>query len=246
MDSGEHKCSAFGVVPVDIAVSREIFRVLQPATLEASVLAKEQFSKQAEAVHSALQRDLQAAQYEATRAQKQFDATDPENRLVADELERRWNQALIEVQRIKQRILEVESAIPTNSDFTIDDFKDLAMSIELIWQNEGSSERLKKWIIRTLIREIVVDLNETAGEVNLVIHWQGGIHTELSVPRRKRGKATVTPSDTIEAVRVLTRVCTDQRIAGLLNRNGLLTGRGKRFTKERIASLRNHHVIALH
>jgi Recombinase zinc beta ribbon domain len=245
MDTGEPKCIAFGGIPVDAAVSREILRVLQPAALEASILAKEQFSQQADAVLSALHRDLQAAQYEFARAQKQFDAADPENRLVADELERRWNHALVEVDRIKQRIVEEESATPAKSDITADDFKDLASSIELIWQDEGSSERLKKRIIRTLIREIVVDLNKVAGEINLVIHWQGGIHTELSVPRRKRGKATVTAPDTIEAVRVLSRVCTDQHIAGVLNRNGLRTGRGNRFTKERITSLRNYHGISI-
>ncbi len=245
MDTGEPKCIAFGGVTVDAAVSHEILRVLQPAALEASVLAKEQFLQQTDAVLSALQRDLQSAQYEATRAQKQFDAADPDNRLVTDELERRWNQALIEVGRIKQRIIEEESATPAKLDITVDDLNDLATNIELIWQNEGSSERLKKRIIRTLIREIVVDLNETGGEINLVIHWQGGIHTELCVPRRKRGKATLTSPDTIEAVRVLAQVSTDEHIAGVLNRNGLRTGRGNRFTKERITSLRNYHGIAI-
>lgn len=245
MDTGEARCIAFGGVPVDAAVSSEILRVLEPAALEASILASEQFSQQADAVLTALRRDLQAAQYEASRAQKQFDAADPENRLVTEALERRWNEKLAEVQRLEQRVAEHQNATPQQVDAKPADFAELARDIETIWNSEGSSERLKKRIVRTLIREIVVDLDEPAGEINLVIHWQGGIHTELMVPRRRRGKATATSPDAIEAVRALATVCTDEQIAGALNRNGLRTGRGNRFTKERITSLRNRHGIAI-
>ena len=85
----------------------------------------------------------------------------------------------------------------------------------------------------------------TAGEVILVIHWKGGVHTELRVPRRRRGQnATHTSKDVIEAVRVLARICPDDLLANVLNRNGLLTGRGNRWTRERVVSLRTHHDIA--
>ena len=244
MDTGEPKCIAFGGIPVDAALSREILRVLQPAALEASILVNERFSQQADAVLSALQRDLQAAQYEASRAQKQFDAADPENRLVTEALERRWNETLATLERIQMRIAEQQLSTPNQADAKPGDFAGLAGDIESIWNSEGSSERLKKRIVRALIREIIVDLDEPAGEINLVIHWQGGIHTKLMVPRRRRGKATATSSDAIEAVRSLANVCTDTQIAGVLNRNGLLTGRGNRFTKERVCSLRNSHGIA--
>src|SRR6056297_580590 len=245
MDTGEPKCIAFGGVPVDAAVSRELLHVLGPAALEASIMAKEQFIQQADAMDAALRRDLQAAQYEASRAQKQFDAADPENRLVTDELERRWNKALTEVEDLKIRISEHESNAPVQSDAISDDFTSLAAGIEEIWNSSDSSERLKKRVIRAVVREIVVDLDEPAGKINLVIHWQGGVHTELSIARRKRGKATCTSADAIEAVRLLSQVCTDKHIAGVLNRNGLRTGRGNRFTKERITSLRNYHGIAI-
>lgn len=245
MDTGEPRCIAFGGIPVDTAVSRELLRVLRPAALEASIMAKEQFIEQADAIVSALRRDLQAAQYEAARAQKQFDAADPDNRLVTDELERRWNEALLEVEELKARVAEHELATPIPSDETLDGFTHLATDIEEIWNSKDCNEKLKKRIIRTLIREIVVDLDEPAGKINLVVHWQGGVHTELSVPRRKRGKATCTSADAIEAVRVLSQVCTDQHIAGVLNRNGLRTGRGNRFTKERVTSLRNYHGISI-
>jgi hypothetical protein len=104
--------------------------------------------------------------------------------------------------------------------------------------------QLKKRVIRTLIRDVVVDVDAPASEVVLVIHWKGGVHTELRLPRRRRGQnSTQTPTEVLEAVRVLARICPDRLIAGVLNRNGLLTGRGNRWTQERITALRSHHHI---
>ena len=80
-----------------------------------------------------------------------------------------------------------------------------------------------------------MDVNPPAGEVILVIHWKGGVHTELRLPRRRRGQNSAqTSKEIIDTVRVLTRICPDEVIAGVLNRNGLLTGRGNRWTQERV------------
>jgi hypothetical protein len=99
---------------------------------------------------------------------------------------------------------------------------------------------LKKRIVRTLIQEVVVDVDTQAGEILLLIHWQGGVHTELRLPRRRRGhNRQHTSHDIVEAVQVLGRICPDDLIAGVLNRNGLLTGRGNRWSRERVASLRS-------
>ncbi|HVH89591.1 MAG TPA: hypothetical protein VM912_22935 [Terriglobales bacterium] len=89
-----------------------------------------------------------------------------------------------------------------------------------------------------------MDVDPPAGEVILTIHWKGGVHTELRLPRRRRGQNSAQTSKAIiDTVRVLTRICPDEVIAGVLNRNGLLTGRGNRWTQERVTSLRSHHAI---
>jgi hypothetical protein len=98
--------------------------------------------------------------------------------------------------------------------------------------------------VRTLIRDIIVDINEPATEVVVVIHWKGGVHTELRLPRRRRGQNTShTPREAVDAVRVLARLCTDRSIASFLNRNGMRTGRGNRWTQERVTALRSHQGI---
>src|SRR5215471_8395880 len=80
----------------------------------------------------------------------------------------------------------------------------------------------------------------------LLIHWVGGVHTEIRLPRRRRGQRTSTSADVIAAVRQLVLIANDDLIAGILNRNGLATGYGNRWTRERVTSLRSHHGIAVY
>jgi hypothetical protein len=125
-----------------------------------------------------------------------------------------------------------------------EEFVDLAADLETIWEHPQTEARLKKRIVRTLMREIVVDIDAAASEVILVIHWSGGVHTELRLPRRRRGQNSQQSSpQLIDAVRILANLCSDDLIAGTLNRNSILTGRGNRWTRERITALRNHYKI---
>ena len=245
LDKGEPTCIGFAGQAVDQAVGKEILRVVHPAAIEAARLAGAEQSRQLDEVAAALQRDLQAARYSAQRAQKQYDQTDPDNRLVADELERRWNQALTRVREVEAQIEQHHHRQALSTAPTAEDFADLAADLEAVWNDEQTDASLKKRILRSLIRDIVVDVDDQAAEVVAVIHWKGGVHTQLRLPRRRRGQNTThTSKEAIEAVRVLARICSDQSIAGFLNRNGLLTGRGNRWTQERVTALRIYHGVA--
>lgn len=95
-----------------------------------------------------------------------------------------------------------------------------------------------------MIHEVVVDLDNAASEIVLVINRKGGVHTEIRVPRRRRGQcATRTSPEATDAVRLLARICPDLVIASVLNRNGLRTGRGNFWTQERVTALRSHRRI---
>lgn len=245
LDNGEPRCIAFGGLTVDEAIAREVLRVVQPAAIEASVLAGEERARQRDDVIEALERDLEAARYAAERMQRQYDAADPENRLVAAELERRWNLALQHVREIEVRIEQHGVAIDSGPAPCREDFHQLAHELEAVWADPVTSARLKKRIVRTLIEEVLADVDSSAGELILTVHWKGGVHTELRLPRRRRGQSsTQTPRELIEAVTVLACICSDDVIAGVLNRNGHLTGRGNRWTRERVTALRSHHRIA--
>ncbi len=228
---------------MDEQVAQEILRVVQPAAVEAAVRANEAASDRRDAAVNALHHDLEAAHYAARRAQKQYDGTDPENRLVADELERRWNTALERVRDLERRIEDQRSALVEAPAVTLEEFTNLADDLDIVWNDPETDAGLKKRIVRTLIHEVIADIDHEASEVVLIIHWKGGVHTELRVPRRKRGSATRTNPDIIAAVKALARLSTDRTIAGFLNRNGLKTGRGNRWSQQRVTALRTYHKI---
>ncbi len=246
LDIGEPKCIAFGAAVVDAKISQEILRVVTPSAIEASRLAMKKLTEQVDEVLIALQQDLQAAQYQASRAHRQYDAADPENRLVTDELERRWNASLQTVAELEDRVAQHKGSHPEVTAEDWNELQELAADLESVWESERCDERVKKRILRTLIKEILVDVDQVGGKIHLTIHWHGGVHTNLTVPRRKRGCAVKTSADTIEAVRQLALIASDEMIAGFLNRNGLLTGKGNRFTRARIVSLRSYHKIPIY
>jgi DNA invertase Pin-like site-specific DNA recombinase len=244
LDNGEPRCIAFGGISVDDAISREVLRVVQPAAIEASMLSTQELGRQQDDILDALHRDLEAARYAAERAQRQYDASDPENRLVTAELERRWNVALQHVREIEVRIEQHGATADANPAASMEELYQLSQQLETIWTDPATSVRLKKRIVRTLIEEVLVDVDSLASELVLTLHWKGGAHTELRLPRRRRGQcSTQTSRELIEAVEVLARICSDDLIAGILNRNGHLTGRGNRWTRERVTALRSHHRI---
>lgn len=244
MDNGEPRCINFGAVPVDEMVSREVLRVVQPSAIEAAILAASTASTKQDDVIDSLLMDLKAARYAAERAGKQYDAVDPSNRLVADELESRWNQALERVCELEQRLQQERRRQSEQIPPSPDSLGALARDLDRVWNDPGTDIRLKKRIVRTLVEEIVVDVDMEAHEVDVVIHWKGGLHSTARVARRRKGQSNAhTASNAVEAVRMLVRVCDDERIAGYLNRNGLRTGRGNRWTKERVTSLRSKRKI---
>jgi DNA invertase Pin-like site-specific DNA recombinase len=244
-DNGEPRCIAFGGLRADEAIEAAILKVVEPGAIAAAVEADAEEAKRLDQVREALSRDLQAARYAADRAFRQYDATDPANRLVASELERRWNQALTRVSETEARIAAHDQATPERNA-TVGSFATLAEDLRAIWKSPAADARLKKRIVRTVIQEVIADTDAQAGETILVIHWMGGIHTELRLPRRRGGQRNHTSPDIVAAVRQLVLIADDALIAGILNRNRLITGRGNRWTRERVTALRSHHRIPVH
>src|ERR1700752_4284459 len=242
MDNGERRCIAFGGLRVDDAIEDGLLTVVGPGAIAAAVAAEKEASQRRDQVREALKRDLEAARYAADRAFRQYDAADPANRLVAGELEARWNKALARVAEIEGKIAAHDAAVPLAG---VDPaaLVTLAADLKTVWTASTTDARLKKRIIRTVIKEVVADIDPEAAEIVLVIHWIGGVHSEMRLPRRRRGQRNHTAADVIAAVRQLVLIANDDVIAGILNRNGLVTGHGNRWTRERVSALRAYHKI---
>jgi len=243
LDNGEPRCIAFGGLRVDDAVEQALIPVIEPGAIAAAVEAETQSASHRDQVRDALARDLEAARYDVDRAVRQYDAADPQNRLVAAELEMRWNRALARAGEIEARIVAHDGSTPHRALLSSADVAQLATDFKAIWTAPQTDARLKKRIVRTLIHEVVADIDDDASEIVLLVHWAGGIHSELRLAKRNRGQRNATSADILTAVRQLVLIASDDLIAGILNRNGLMTGNGNRWTRERVTALRSHHKI---
>lgn len=140
----------------------------------------------------------------------------------------RWNSALTRVGEIETRIAahDASTSEPSLSPVHV---AALAADLKPVWSAPPTDARLKKRIVRTVIHEVVTDIDDEASEIVLLTHWIGGVHTELRLPRRRRGQRNSISADILAAVRQLVLIANDDLIAGILNRNGLATGHGKVF-----------------
>jgi len=245
MDNGEPRCIAFGGLRVDDAIEDALLAVVGPGAIAAAVAAETEAGRRRDQVRDALKRDLEAARFAVDRAFRQYDAADPANRLVVGELEARWNKALAHVAEVEGKIAAHDATTPAPAA-DLASFVTLAADLKSVWTAPSTDARLKKRIVRTVIHEVIADIDQEAAEIVLVVHWIGGVHSEMRLPRRRRGQRNSTSVDVIAAVRQLVLIANDDLIAGILNRNGLVTGNGNRWTRERVTSLRSHHRIPVH
>ena len=202
LDNGEPRCISFGGLIVDAAMAKEVLRVVQPAAIEAAVVASEDASRQQDDVLQAWTRDLEAARYAAQRRRSNTMRPIP----TIGSSPTNWSGAGIRPCSVSMRSKRVSistvTANPAVAAPTREEFAGLAADLEAVWQGPHADVRVKKRLLRTLIHEVIVDVDAEAGEVILLIHWQGGVHTELRVPRRRRGQNSAqTPKDLIEALR---------------------------------------------
>jgi DNA invertase Pin-like site-specific DNA recombinase len=239
---GAPACIGFSAIDVDARVGDELLAVVRPAAVEASLRAVAEDGATQDQALGALEAELEAAQYAVARAWRQYDAADPENRLVVDDLERRWNDALERAHDVERRVADRRAARPATAP-TLDLFASLAMDLERVWNAPTTDAALKKRIARAVIEEVVVDI-ENDREIVVLIHWKGGVHTELRVAKRHRGQNRVsTSANAVDAIRALAVFFDDQRIASFLVRAGLKTAKGLAWSRPIVAAIRHARAI---
>ncbi len=246
VNHGAQRCISFGGLRADQAVGAEVLRVLKPFGVDAAVRALDALAGKTSAARRQLELALQRARFEAAHARRQYDAVDPTNRLVAGELERRWNEALQVVRGIEDEIAAVDAKKPAPlGKREREQLMRLGHDLELAWSHPAATSATRKRILRAALNEIVVRVE--AEHIEMVLHWQGGDHTAIKLKKNGVGKHRWTiPEDTLSLVRELARLMPDRQIARLLNRAGKPTGRGNGWTQARVCSFRSHYGIAVH
>jgi DNA invertase Pin-like site-specific DNA recombinase len=237
---------AFGGLRVDAAIEREVVRVLTPGAIETALATADRGEDDTASARQALDLELREARYEAERAQRQYDAVEPEHRLVAVTLEQRWNAALERVATLEQRVAHLVAAPPPSAPPDRATLLALAQEFPAVWANPATDIRAKKHLVRLLIEEIVASVPNDR-DVELLIHWKGGRHTRLLTSRNRTGQhRRCTDRGVVDVVRDLARRVPDAQIARLLNRLGYRTGAGNTWTQQRVISLRHAHEIPVY
>jgi excisionase family DNA binding protein len=244
LNHGGDRCIAFGGLRIDHDVGIEVIERLQPLGIEAALAAVEKRGQADGEKRRQVELALEQARYEAALARRQYDAVDPDHRLVAGELERRWNERLVEVRALEEKLTALTATTsPSLSARDRERLLALGADLECAWKSPRVSAITRKRILRTLIDEIIVRVEADA--LDLVIRWQGGDHSSLRVKKNRTGQHRwSTDADVVDLVRVLARQMPDQAIASVLNRAGKTTGRGNGFTEARVCTLRRSHHIA--
>lgn len=244
LNHGGTPCISFGVLRIDRAVATDAIARVQPLGVEAALAALETCRAERAEKRRQVELALEQARYEAARARRQYNAVDPDNRLVAGELERRWNECLSVVGSLEKDLGTLITGPQTA--LTASDRERLLVlgaDVERAWHSAGATPATRKRILRTLIDEIVVLVREDA--IDLTIRWAGGDHTALCVAKNRVGHHRWgTEAAVVDLVTVLARQMPDGAIAAVLNRAGKTTGRGNGWTRARVCFLRSHRTIA--
>jgi len=185
--------------------------------------------------------DLQQARYEASLAERRYAACDPDNRLIAAQLEQSWEATLQRVQACEERLSAVQKP---NVAVEVPDFAGIAEDLQAAWNAPGVTMRARQQLLRALIADIVAEYDEATRDITLTIHWRGSQHSQLQIRKPKSGEhGCRTPEEALAVMRSMATRWSDADIAASLNRMGIPTGQGKTWNARRVGSLRMVHGI---
>ena len=238
---GMPRCFTFGGLRVDAAVAQELLRAVEPMAIEAAVEAGRRYMEARREQQRIVELELQQARYEASLAERRYAACDPDNRLIAAQLEKSWETALRRVEACEARLKAMLTPEPAAAP---PDFAGLAEDLDAAWNAPGATMRARQRLLRALVADIIADVDEATREVVLTIHWRGGQHSQLRVRKPKSGEhGCRTPEEALAVMRSMATRWSDADIAASLNRMGMPTGQGKTWTAHRVSSLRRVHGI---
>jgi hypothetical protein len=237
---GDPRCQGLVAAYPDRLVESLILKAVEPASLELSLRAAEHAEQDRERLHRHWSQRLERTGYEVDRARRQHDAVEPENRLVARELERQWEQKLIEMQRLEEDFARFQVEQPRQlSAPDRQRIVTLAADLPGLWRSETTTGGDRRAIVRLLIERVELTRQGETQRVEVVIHWRGGSTTRHAI---RQGLRTYRSLDGLEKLRdrlleLRGEGQTADAIAMGLNREGYSAARGQGFTGHLVRQL---------
>jgi DNA invertase Pin-like site-specific DNA recombinase len=243
--SASKDCMSFRCDLLDAAIAEEVLQALQPAEIELALAALQELESRDRTISRQWQMRLERAEYEAALAERRYQEVDPSQRLVAGTLERRWNDALLQLEDLKKQAAEFlrqEARVATPEQKA----KVLALARDLprVWHADTTQAKDRKRMLRLLIKDITVEKPFHLKQLLAHIRWQGGacsdirVQLPLNIADRVRYPAAV-----VDRVRYLAQGLPDGEIADRLNQEGQVSALGKLFTGSMIQWIRYRYQI---
>ena len=245
---GEPVCQSLTIEHVDRAVTTAFFQVIEPAQVEVALALAADLERDRAIVERQWELRLERARYEAERAFRQYDLCEPENRLVARELEGRWNQQLRQVADLEAEYRrERERGLAPLTDDERRALRRFAEDVPALWAAATTTMADRKRLVRCLLHEVVLLRDDQprarGGSTRIRIGWCSGAWTELRAHRPSSGETACTPEPVLDRLRALAQQYPDDRVAALLNAEGLRTRMGLPWTYARVGLVRHRHGI---
>jgi DNA invertase Pin-like site-specific DNA recombinase len=238
-------CLNVGGIQIDHAVTEAFLKALTPAAVEATEQAMQQLEADHDAALSQWRLAVERARYEAERAERQYRAVEPENRLVASGLETEWEKRLRDLTAAEAELERRQQQRPrTLSLEEKNRLRALGSDLRKVWTAPTTTDRDRKELLRTLLEEVIVAVYRFEHRAHLTLRWRGGELTEIDLPLpRSQPRGRCTSEDTLSLLRRLAALYPDEVIAGILNRQGRKTAGGERFTAVHVGGLRRYRGI---
>jgi hypothetical protein len=235
-DGEERSCQSMTSRPIDAVVVEAFLTAVSPASVRVATQVMDQIEHELASQRRQRELQLEQARYEARLAQRQYDAVDPLNRLVAAELERRWNEKLERVGQLEKAFAEAERGaewkLTAKERAAI---TDLSRDLPAIWSADTTTNEERKQLLRMAIESVQVDGTSQPGQVEVQIRWRSGTITSVSVKRTARGECPLkTPEEAVSRIHKMAPQRSYAEIAAALNRAGLRSAFGRRFTGQHI------------
>jgi hypothetical protein len=221
---------------VDAGVVQAFLEAVSPESLPIAMHVLDQIEHDLAGQRRQRELQLEQARYDARLAQRQYERVDPDNRLVASELERRWNEKLERVAQLEQAHAKAEAE--AQWDLTADEraaISTLSQDLPAIWASPTTTNQDRKQLLRHAIECVQLDGVSHAEKIEVQIRWRSGMITRLIVERYRRGTDSLkTPADAVERIHELAPTSTYAEIAAQLNADGWRTAHGRSFTSQHV------------
>jgi DNA invertase Pin-like site-specific DNA recombinase len=229
-------CQSMTSRPVDAAIAEAFLEAVSPLGVEVGLRVLEQLEQDMASQRRQRELQLEQARYEARLAQRQYDAVDPDHRLVASELERRWNEKLERVNHLEQAFDQAEQEAQWNiTPQERQAINELAQNLPLVWKAETTTNKERKRLLRMAIASVQLDGVSVAGEIQVQIRWRSGVLTDFTVKRTAPGDGSLkTPPEAVVKIHKMAGKYSYQEIADHLNDVGYRTAFGRPYNPQHV------------